>query len=287
MERSSVAMACESVPGVRLCKAGARFRIWRQVMTGAACASLLTTLVACSPTRSSDTGLGAPTPAPPSSSPSTGGPTSSNNAAIRTVPVRQWRRMVQAGMVRPGCPITSRAQLRRVDVAYVNFQGDVLRGNLVVNQDTAVSVARIFTSLFEQRFPIASIQGVERFEGDSNASLRANNTAAYNCRRPDQINAPPRKSPHANGRAVDINPLQNPWKDLRCKCWSPSSDFAKRTPQAGKILDGDTVWSLFTAEGWIWQNIDVPDYMHFDTGYPSAPLKDTARTRSLPLLGQS
>ena len=28
---------------------------------------------------------------------------------------------------------------------------------------------------------------------------------------------------------------------------------------------------LFEARGWIWQNIKVPDYMHFDTGYPSRP----------------
>jgi hypothetical protein len=31
------------------------------------------------------------------------------------------------------------------------------------------------------------------------------------------------------------------------------------------------VWRAFHDEGWIWQNIDVPDYMHFDTGYPSSP----------------
>ena len=42
---------------------------------------------------------------------------------------------------------------------------------------------------------------------------------------------------------------------------------------AGKILRKDPVWQLFDDEGWIWQNIDVPDYMHFDTGYPSKPLQ--------------
>jgi hypothetical protein len=175
-------------------------------------------------------------------------------------------------MVRPGCPITAREQLRRVDVPFVNFDGDIQQGHLVVRRDIAPSVARIFTNLYWQGFPIASMRGVEAFGGDSNKSLRANNTSAYNCRRLDQINAPPRKSPHANGRAVDINPLQNPWKDLRCKCWSPSAKYAKRTLDPGKILKGDPVWTLFTDEGWVWQNIDVPDYMHFDTGYPSRPL---------------
>ena len=112
----------------------------------------------------------------------------------------------------------------------------------------------------------------------TNASLRANNTSAYNCRRLDQINAPPLESPHANGRSVDINPVQNPWMDLRCDCWVPGKRNSARTPGPGKILPGDEVVRLFEAEGWIWQNIKVPDYMHFDTGYPSVPYERPART---------
>ncbi|MFI8386734.1 M15 family metallopeptidase [Streptomyces sp. NPDC085540] len=111
---------------------------------------------------------------------------------------------------------------------------------------------------------------VEEFGGDNKASMGADNTAAYNCRRPEQINAPPKESPHANGHAVDINPMENPWQDLRCKCWPPSAEFSDRTPGKGKILEGAFVWQLFTAEGWVWQNIKVPDSMHYDTGYPSA-----------------
>ena len=29
--------------------------------------------------------------------------------------------------------------------------------------------------------------------------------------------------------------------------------------------------SAFTDEHWIWQDINVTDWMHFDTGYPSKP----------------
>ena len=194
-------------------------------------------------------------------------------ASIGAVPNAQWNKMVETGMVRPGCPVTRRAQLRRVDLPYIDFAGETQRGHIIVHRDTAESVSRIFMLLYEQGFPIASMQGVENYGGDSNASLKDNNTAAYNCRRLDQINAPPTESPHANGRAVDINPLQNPWMDLRCKCWSPSPENKKRTPGPGKITRKDEVWQAFKTEGWIWQNIKVPDYMHFDTGYPSAPLK--------------
>ena len=197
----------------------------------------------------------------------------SADAVVGPVPSDQWEAMVSAGMVRPGCPVQRPGQLRRIDIGYVDFNGTAQRGHLIVNRDTARSVVRIFTALFDARFPIASMASVEAFGGDTIASLKANNTSAYNCRRLDQINAPPLESPHANGRAVDINPVQNPWTDLRCDCWVPSKRNSARTPGPGKILPDDQVVRLFEGEGWIWQNIKVPDYMHFDTGYPSVPYR--------------
>ncbi|MFD6335563.1 M15 family metallopeptidase [Streptomyces niveus] len=183
----------------------------------------------------------------------------------------QWQRMVETSMWREGCPAT-RESLRRLEINYFDFDGEIQRGVLVVNADIAENVSRIFTRLFHERFPIYRMQPVEAYEGDNKASLEDNNTAAYNCRRPNQINAPLKESPHANGRAIDINPLQNPWIDLRCKCWSPSDQNAERTPGKGVILEGGLVWQTFIDEGWVWQNIKVPDYMHFDTGYPSIPV---------------
>ncbi|GAB2873540.1 M15 family metallopeptidase [Streptomyces mayteni] len=194
----------------------------------------------------------------------------SADPVVREISPEQWNEMVVAGMWREGCPAT-REDLRRVEINHVDFEGEVRRGVLVVNRDIADSVARVFTRLFEEGFPIRRMRPVEEYEGDNNASMADDNTASYNCRRPDQINAPQDESPHANGRAIDINPLENPWMDLRCECWSPGPEFAERTEGPGKILEGGLVWQTFTDEGWIWQNIDVPDYMHFDTGYPSGP----------------
>jgi D-alanyl-D-alanine carboxypeptidase len=192
------------------------------------------------------------------------------NAEITTIPDRQWKRIVAVGAWRPGCP-AGRSELRRVNVNYVNFDGEVRRGTLVVNRDVARSVARVFTKLFEARFPIRKMNPVEEYGGDVNKSLAADNTSAYNCRQLNQINAPVPKSPHANGRAIDINPRENPWTDLRCDCWLPSPRNRERVPGPGVIVRHGLVWRLFDREGWVWQNIDVPDYMHFDTGYPSRP----------------
>ncbi|CAM5625529.1 hypothetical protein SVIOM74S_04180 [Streptomyces violarus] len=221
-------------------------------------------------TAAADTGSTAPGTSSATSSP-TPSPAPSADAVIRSVPAAQWQKMKEAGMVRRGCPVTSPDQLRRVEINHHGFDTKTHRGVPVVNADTADSVVRIFTELFDTGFPIRQMKPLEEYGGDNTASLAADNTAAFNCRRPDQINAPTTESPHANGRAVDINPLENPWQDLRCKCWKPSAKHSARSQGKGKILEGGPVWRAFTTEGWVWQNIDVPDYMHFDTGYPSRP----------------
>ena len=200
------------------------------------------------------------------------------DAEIRKMSRRQWDAMVGAGMVRPECPVQRPAALRVVEVNHFDFNGDVKRGRLVVNVDVAESVATIFSKLYEEQFPIRRMRPVEAFDGDTNLSLAADNTSAFNCRRADQINAPFAASPHANGRAVDINPRENPWRDLRCKCWFPGPENRVRDAGPGKITKGGLVWRTFRAEGWIWQNIDVPDYMHFDTGYPSRPFNAGQRS---------
>ncbi|MFD5748142.1 M15 family metallopeptidase [Streptomyces sp. NPDC127033] len=249
------------IPSVR---GGGRRRALPGRALSAACLLLATACATGTETTEGGPRAGESRTASPSPSPSA-------NPVVKEIPAEQWQRITETGTWREGCPVT-REDLRRVEVNYVDFEGGTRRGVLVVNADIAESISRVFTRLFDERFPINRMQPVEAYDGDTKASLEDNNTAAYNCRRLDQINAPVRESPHANGRAIDINPLQNPWKDLRCRCWSPSAEYAERTPGKGAILDGGLVWRTFVDEGWIWQNIKVPDYMHFDAGYPSVPV---------------
>lgn len=192
----------------------------------------------------------------------------SADPVISRISAAQWAQIVETGTWRPGCPV-GRKGLRRLDINHIDFRGEVVRGSLIAHRDSVADLADILTELFTDRFPIERMEPVELYDGDVNLSLEANNTSAFNCRRPSQINAPVADSPHANGRAIDINPYQNPWQDLRCDCWVPSTDFAKTRTGPGVITKGSLPWELFTSRGWIWQNIKVADYMHFDTGYPS------------------
>ncbi|MGJ9423194.1 M15 family metallopeptidase [Aeromicrobium sp. CF3.5] len=220
-----------------------------------------------------------PADQPPSSSPTpTPTPTPSTTPApvsleaeVSRIGDSRWDAMVATGSWREGCPV-GRADLRELEVPFVDFDGQTQRGVIVAHRDVMDSLQRILLTLHEREFPIERMEPVEAFEGDMLASLQTNNTSAFHCRRPDQINAPQAESPHANGRAIDINPDLNPWMDLRCQCWSPRATHNDRAPAPGKITPDDSTVRLFEDEGWIWQNISVADYMHFDTGYPSQPL---------------
>ena len=250
------------------------------ILVCAAALAACTTSPSASPTTASPTASSlsatpsaSPTPTP-SPTPRTSSPSPTPTGAdARIVPVgtAQWARIKAAGMARPGCPAT-RTDLRRVEVNHWGFDGQVHRGVLVVRSDVAESVARIFTELYDAKFPIRRMKPLEEYGGDNEKSMADDNTAAYNCRSAAQQNAPPTQSPHANGRAIDVNPFENPWQDPRCKpCWSPSDTYGTNRSGKGVIVKGGVVWTAFTREGWIWQDIDVKDYMHFDTGYPSKP----------------
>ena len=235
---------------------------------------------ASSPSASGPSAGAPPSPAPPSSPAESAPPdvpepevVTGADVRVRKIPDRQWRRIVSTGTWRPECP-AGRSDLRRIELNYRTFDGGVARGQLVANQDSVDDLVEVFSALFDAGFPIERMEPVERFGGDVVRSLAANNTSAFNCRRPAQINAPVQDSPHANGRAVDINPVQNPWRDPRCKCWMPGRGFAKAKEGPGVIREGSLPVQLFEERGWIWQDIDVPDYMHFDTGYPSRPPQD-------------
>jgi hypothetical protein len=193
------------------------------------------------------------------------------SAVVSRLTDAQWQRIVAAGVWRASCPV-GRSGLRRVDLPYVGFDGHAHRGALVVNADVAASVVRIFTRLYQQRFPIRRLSPVEAYGGDDNASMAADNTSAFNCRQAGQANAPSAKSPHANGRAIDLNPYENPWRDPRCGCFQPDSYYGTHRNGTGVIVKGGTPWTAFVHEGWIWQDSTTTDFQHFDTGYPSRPL---------------
>ena len=165
---------------------------------------------------------------------------------------------------RTGCPVPLSA-LRLLKIRYVGFDGQAHTGELVVNADVAADVKQAFGRLYAARFRIERMRLVDAYGGDDDASMAANNTSAFNCRRVGGSNS---WSEHAYGRAIDINPIQNP--SVRGSSIQPPAGgyFLDRNGhQLGLIRADSAATRAFDAIGWGWGGrwSRSKDYQHFSS----------------------
>lgn len=163
-----------------------------------------------------------------------------------------------------GCTM-SRDELRYLHVLHVNFAGEIILGEMVCHKDLAEDLVEIFRALFEANYPIERMQLVDDFGADDEASMRANNSSAFNFR---YVNGTRMLSNHSKGRAVDINPLYNPHVTRGGKV-SPSEGkaYADRSGDFPyKISRDDLCCRLFFAHGFTWGGDwnSSKDYQHFE-----------------------
>lgn len=214
----------------------------------------------------------APAPTTPSTVAATRPPTTPPTVAVTTTIVPAFTSTVAAVTAadlgpswRAGCPVGP-DELRRVTVAYVDFDGHPQTGALVVHADTAEAVQAVFRRLYDARFPIRRIEPVDRYGGSDDASMAADNTSAFNCRSAVRADGVEQWSTHAFGRAIDVNPLENPYV-LGAKVLPPEgvtyTDRANVRP--GMAVTGGPLVEAFAASGWQWGGrwTGSPDYQHF------------------------
>lgn len=156
--------------------------------------------------------------------------------------------------------------LRRVELDYLGFDGRVQRGALVVNRDVVDDVIAIFADLLRQRYPIATMRTVDNYPGaEDELSMRDNNTSAFNCR---PLPGSTAWSLHAYGRAVDVNPLINPYIDKAGDLQPATArQYLDRTrDEPGLLRAGSPAVAAFTDRGWRWGGAwsDPIDYQHFE-----------------------
>lgn len=157
-----------------------------------------------------------------------------------------------------GCPVGP-DQLRTIRTNYVDFDGRVQRGEIIVRSDLAPMVADVFEQTFEARFPIFQMTTPSRWGGDDIQMMAANNTSGFNCRK--VVGNPYSWSPHAHGTAVDINPVQNPYRDPSGR-WHPSTQYVNRTPVVkGMLTTSSAPVVAFRSRGWEWYS--GWDWHHF------------------------
>ncbi len=164
---------------------------------------------------------------------------------------------------RQGCPVPI-AQLRYVRIPYWGFDGIVHRGELIVHQDAVDTILMVFKHLQSARFPIERMQLVDDFAANDDRSTLANNTSAFNCR---AVTGGHSWSQHAYGRAMDINPVQNPYVYRDGHVLDPAAiTYLDRNRQRpGMIAANDVATAAFARAGWGWGGdfVSFKDYQHF------------------------
>lgn len=165
----------------------------------------------------------------------------------------------------PGCPVGP-DELRQVRLSYHGFDGGVRVGSLVVHRTVAEAVVTIFRTLYQQRFPIRQMTPVNSYGGSDDASMADDNTSGFNCR--NAVNGGPAKwSAHAYGKAIDVNPVENPYLldgDVLPPAGRAYADRA--TSRAGMAVPDGALVKAFAAAGWSWGGgWSDPDYQHFSS----------------------
>jgi hypothetical protein len=164
---------------------------------------------------------------------------------------------------REGCPVPL-ADLRYVTVTHRDFAGGTATGELVVHAEVADSVVAVFGELFALGYPVRSMRLVDDFGGSDDASMAADNTSAFNCR---PISRGTGWSEHAYGRAIDLNPVENPYVRGSLVLPPEGQPYASRPDEPGVVHAGDAVVRAFAAHGWQWGGdwSSPVDYQHFST----------------------
>jgi hypothetical protein len=143
----------------------------------------------------------------------------------------------------------------------------------------AEEVLDIFKDLYDIDYPIQSVRLIDEFndlqtdefnELDK-ASMGYNNTSAF-CYR--AMNSSGTLSKHALGRAIDLNPLINPFVKSGGYFSPPNAGkyVNRKSTELSEIEDramirkGDQVYNIFISRGWrwgceIWSG--TYDYQHF------------------------
>jgi hypothetical protein len=170
---------------------------------------------------------------------------------------------------REGCPVPL-ADLRLVEVRHWDFAGDQRVGELVVHRDVVRAAARGFRGLYRAGFPIRSMQRVDAFDGSDEDSMAADNTSAFNCRA--KTGSTTSWSVHSFGRAIDINPVENPYVSGATvlppagRAWLDRADV-----RPGMIVAGNAVIAAFP--GWDWGGDwrRPRDYQHLERPLVRSP----------------
>ena len=182
-----------------------------------------------------------------------------------------FARMRRGGSFPEGCTV-KRDDLRYLKVLHYNYDGKVQTGEMVCNKAVAADLLEIFRELYYNKYQIARMVLIDEYGADDEASMGDNNSSAFCFRR---VNGSTRLSKHAQGLAVDINPMQNPCVSYNAKGavrriepdTAEARKHIRRNAATAHTIDKDDLcYRLFVAHGFRWGGSwrTKKDYQHFE-----------------------
>ena len=174
-------------------------------------------------------------------------------------------------------------EIRYLRVLHYDYNGQIRTGEIIVNAVAAEDTLAVFRELFDAKYQICQMVLVdayydagwpefahlERGNQADGVSIAHDNTSAFNYR--VASNDFSKLSNHAMGRAIDLNPLENPYVYIDGSVDGPDEclnyvDRSKATADNHMIQDGDFVVTTFKNHGFSWGGDweGDKDYQHFD-----------------------
>ena len=170
--------------------------------------------------------------------------------------------MIRSGSWTPRCPVAL-DELRLVTLTYWGFDHRAHTGRLIANADATTALVGALRRLYDVRFPIRRMVPVDAYGASDERAMEADDTSVFNGR---FVAGTTSWSQHAYGRAIDIDPLENPEiKDGQVFPTTARRYVDRTLGLPGMIVAHDAVVRAFAAAGWGWGGAwhSPIDYQHF------------------------
>lgn len=189
-------------------------------------------------------------------------------SSIRPLPP-QVRAELNGRFWQAGCPVPL-SGLRLLTVSYWDFRGRVQTGQLVVNRSYAAGLAKVFRRLYDLRFPIRHMRLGDAYGPQRARPADEDVTYSFECRQavPSPCTGGSGTgswSEHAYGRAIDLNPIENPYVGCGRSRERASRPYLNRS-RLRRGMVTPAVVQAFRSIGWGWGGNwsgNTKDYMHF------------------------
>lgn len=166
---------------------------------------------------------------------------------------------------RSGCPVGP-SKLRTIAMNFYGYDAKMHRGVLIVRSSIVTRTIRGFDAGLRAGFPLAKVNNPNVYGGNDPKQMAANNTSGFNCRK--VVGNPYRMSPHSYGIAIDVNTVQNPYRDRNGKWWPANGkSYLDRLPlRQGMLGKNTSLTKRLRKDGFFWGGFWNPgrDYQHFE-----------------------